>query len=264
MVGVGFGWPMLAGDTLLFKYFVHFVPDFYFDVWAQMWDPGPGSFRDFLAGDGGDFLCWPLVVAFASSSCFLVLHRLGVALWVVLTPIVSLDLVIRRTAAPLGMEDRAPDSLHSDSVGAGAGGFQCPSRRRLLRWLWRRLRSEAVAFEAAWVGSRRRSWSRRFAHELWKKRTASCCARVLAVFFVNRHGVRASAATRSRPSFSGGRRMAGGGSSDFLDGLQQFCRNFRQEAADLDNATSRQVKAVEDLVGRARRQPGFDFAKLFL
>ena len=216
-----------------------------------MWDPGPFSSDLLLAGDGGEFLCWPLVVAFASTTCFLVLHRLGVALWVVLTPIVPVDRAVWwRPAAPLCLVDHAPGGPLSDSVDAAPGGLQRPPRRRVLRWLWRRLCSSAVAFEAAWVGSRRRRWS---------KRSASRRAMVLAVGFVNRHGVRVPASVLTSSFDFENQRMAGGGGSDFLDGLQQFCLNFRQETDNIDSATSRQLKAVEDLVGRARRQPGFDF-----
>ena len=153
------GWPWLwVADAnwrlLLNKFYVHLVSDFYHDVWAQMWDPGPRSSEDRLAGVGGDFVCWPLAVAFASTTSFLVLHRLCAALWAVYTPMVSLDASsMRRPASLLGLADRMPDILHPDTLGAEAGGssYQCPSQRRLLRWLWRRLRSQAVAFEAAWV-----------------------------------------------------------------------------------------------------------------
>ena len=52
--------------------------------------------------------------------------------------------------------------------------------------------------------------------------------------------------------------MVGGG-DDFLDGLQRFCAAFRAENKQSIGNFDHQIKAVEDLISRAKRQPGFDF-----
>ena len=192
MVGVGFGWPALAGDHLLHDFYVHFVPDFYHDVWAQMWDPGPLCSKDLLAGDGGNFTGCLSVVALPLGMGYFMKFFMGVALRVVCAFAGFFGKFVRRVLPSklLWCADEGVSAQDASSTSFGEIGDRRPRQpqpcRRALRWLWRRVCAEAVAFEAAWVGARRRSWSRHFVHKLWWKRRPSCIARALCFVYLDR------------------------------------------------------------------------------
>ncbi|CAE7801443.1 unnamed protein product [Symbiodinium sp. CCMP2592] len=152
------------------------------------------------------------------------------------------------------------------------GPGRSPPRPNGLKMCLREL-STFLAFEAHWIGRRRRRWGR---SSRWKMQAGG--------WYRVRFLLRWRALRRHRPAGDGGAqvptlppdgdscrggtplgrgklleidRMAGGGDA-FLDGLMHFCATFRAQH-DGDRELTRQVKAVEQIVARAQKQPGYDF-----
>ena len=130
-----------------------------------------------------------------------------------------------------------------------------------------------ISFEATRVKGRRYKWGRKIRWQL--RRGVRHCLR----FLLLRHGLRrpkkCCTSVGERGDFVHGfvnkywstqqgadatdRMVGGGGGGDnFLDGLQAFCANFRNKNQDDLGGVEHQIAAVENLISRAKRQPGFD------
>ena len=148
-----------------------------------------------------------------------------------------------------------------------------PPRPNALKMCLRELRA-FLAFEAHRIGRRRRRWGRSNRWKMqaggwyrvrfllrWRalRRRRSCAGDVGAWVPTMPPGGGSGCGGTSlgRGKFLEIDRMAGGGDA-FLDGLMHFCATFRAQH-DGDRELTRQVKAVEQIVARAQKQPGFDF-----